>query len=156
MPLKLAVGWCRKKGDSNFGSRGASILLEVEVDSGLMADPVKLQERIGALYALARNSVETELKDAKAPTGPSRSASPPPQSVRTDRKNDNHGANADAATGPQINAIRFLARKYRFDLNAFLRERFQRDLPEDLTLKQASQVIDRLQELKSNPAERAS
>ena len=37
MPLKLNVGASRKVGDNNYGSRGASINLEMELDGTLRA-----------------------------------------------------------------------------------------------------------------------
>ena len=59
--LKLNVGFNRKVGESNYGSRGASVNLELEAESGLASDPEKLRERIRFLFALAKASVEEEL-----------------------------------------------------------------------------------------------
>ena len=36
--LKLNIGLSRKVGEANFGSRGASVNLELEVESGLVRD----------------------------------------------------------------------------------------------------------------------
>jgi len=46
MPLKLNVGLSRKVGDTNYGSRGASVNVELELESSLVGEPAKLQERI--------------------------------------------------------------------------------------------------------------
>jgi hypothetical protein len=42
MPLKLNVGASRKVTDNNYGSRGASVNLEMELDTTLVTDPPKL------------------------------------------------------------------------------------------------------------------
>ena len=42
--LKLNVGLSRKIGEANYGSRGASVNLEVELESGLVTQPEQLQE----------------------------------------------------------------------------------------------------------------
>src|SRR5439155_26010436 len=61
MPLKLNVGASRKVTDNNYGSRGASMNLELELDASLVADPPKLQERIRELFGLVRASLAEEL-----------------------------------------------------------------------------------------------
>ena len=61
MPLKTNVGLSRKVGDSNYGSRGASVNLEVELDSSLLQEPERLLDRIRQLFRLAQQSVDEEL-----------------------------------------------------------------------------------------------
>ena len=55
--MKINVGLCRKVGASNNGSRGASINLELELDSSLVGDPAKLKERIRPLFGVVRASL---------------------------------------------------------------------------------------------------
>ena len=44
--LKLNVGLNRKMGEPNFGSRGGSVNLKVELDNSLMDTPDRLREKI--------------------------------------------------------------------------------------------------------------
>ncbi len=61
MPLKLNIGLSRKVGQPNFGSRQASIGLEVELDASMLTEPELLQEQVGMLYSFAERAIETEL-----------------------------------------------------------------------------------------------
>lgn len=62
MPVKLNIGLSRKVGEPNYGSRGASIHLEVELENGVLNDPALMRDRVQGLYALARQSVDDELQ----------------------------------------------------------------------------------------------
>jgi hypothetical protein len=59
--LKLNVGFSRKIGEANYGSRGASVNLEIEVESGLVREPDKLQAKMDYLFGLAKSSVDAQL-----------------------------------------------------------------------------------------------
>jgi hypothetical protein len=61
MPLKLNIGLSRKIGEANYGSRGASVHVEMELDSSLVSEPARLQERIRQLFGLVRSSLAEEL-----------------------------------------------------------------------------------------------
>ena len=58
MPLKLNVGLSRKVGEPNYGSRGASVNLELELDSAIVSEPDRLQERIRQMFHLAKDSID--------------------------------------------------------------------------------------------------
>ena len=60
--LKLNAGISRKVGEEHFGSRGASVNLELEVESGLVNDPDGLMDRIRRLFSLARDAVDQEVE----------------------------------------------------------------------------------------------
>ena len=85
MPLKLNVGASRKIADDHFGSRGAVINLEIEVDSSLVADSTKLQERIRHLFNVIRQYLAEELNGGNRLRPPlrnsSKQAASPSQSV---------------------------------------------------------------------------
>jgi len=67
--LKLNAGFSRKIGEPNYGSRGASVNVELEVESSLINDPEALTGRIRKLFDLARRSVDEELGNTHSGTG---------------------------------------------------------------------------------------
>ena len=60
MPMKTNVGLSRKVADNNYGSRGASVNLEVELDSSLLQEPERLLDRIRQVFRLAQRAVDEE------------------------------------------------------------------------------------------------
>ena len=61
MPLKTNVGVSRKVSDNSYGSRGASVNLEVELDSSLIQEPERFHERIRQVFRLAQQAIDEEL-----------------------------------------------------------------------------------------------
>ena len=66
--IKLNAGFSRKVGEANYSSRGASVNLELELESSLISDPDKMHEKIRNLFLLARKAVDEELKNGHAET----------------------------------------------------------------------------------------
>ncbi len=117
-------------GEANYGSRGASLQLELELDSGLVEQPEKLQDRIRRLCAMARQAVEEELQG---------------QNDRPETNgNGRHESAAPRATAAQLRAGRAIADRHRLDLPSFLREQYGAASADELTLPQASHLIDEL------------
>jgi len=83
--LKLNIGFNRKVGEANYGSRGASVNLEIEVESGLVREPEKLQAKLSYLFDLAKRSVDAQL------SGTGRSDSVPAADTSTDTGNGGRG-----------------------------------------------------------------
>ena len=70
MPLKTNVGVSRKVSDNSYGSRGASVNLEVELDTGLIQQPDRFMERVRQVFRLAQQAVDEELnRQQTGPTG---------------------------------------------------------------------------------------
>ncbi|MFH1267446.1 MAG: hypothetical protein ABIK89_17115 [Planctomycetota bacterium] len=138
--LKLNVGLNRKIGEANYGSRGASVHLELEFDGGLVHDPDRLHDRIRQLFHLARASLDEELRrnGQQDPRSDSR-----PESPRL-------AGNGRPATQSQVRAIRAIAARQKINLAAELRRRFQVERPQDLDLSQASELIDAIKPESSN------
>lgn len=130
MPLKLTIGMSRKVGEPNFGSRGATVGLEMEVDSGIVDQPREFHTRIARLFRLAKASVDRELESRPAPDLP---------------HTNGHGTNGvdpiRLATANQIRAIYTIAAERKIDLTTELRTRFDVVRLADLTLLQASELI---------------
>ena len=61
MPLKTNVGVSRKVSDNQYGSRGASVNLEVELDSSLIQEPERFHDRIRQVFRLAQQAIDEEL-----------------------------------------------------------------------------------------------
>ena len=165
MPMKLNVGLSRKVGEPNYGSRGATVNLELELDSTLVAEPERLQERIRELFGLAKASIDEELHIE--PTQPAanmqRSTTQPATPHRQPHANGRNGAsrsttngyrsngngrqptnNPPPATASQIRALHAIANRQGLNLEAVLQERFDLSDAVTLTIAEASQLIDEL------------
>jgi hypothetical protein len=152
MPLKLNVGLNRKVGEPNYGSRGASINLELELelDSAVIDSPDRLRDRIRHLYSLANASINEELGigaaatngTAPAPGGRMPHAGPP---------GGQHSVNGAPrrATPSQVRALQAIARRRNLELSRLLHERFGVDSPDRLSVPEASRLIG---ELETRPA----
>jgi hypothetical protein len=142
MPLTLNCGLTKKIGEPNFGSRGASINVELELESALINEPAKLQERIRQAFVIVRASLAEELNgNGHAPNsanGNGKPNSPPGTNGNGASKNGSQRQ----ATQSQVKAIHAIAKNRGTDLGKLLNERFHVGRPDDLTIKDASKVID--------------
>jgi hypothetical protein len=126
MPLKLNIAMSRKVGERNYGSRGATVGLEMEVDSSLVDQPRELHQRIARLFRMAKASVDREL--AVQMDASNRAAVDAPHPRR--------------ATANQVRAIHAIAQRQELDLGEEVKTRFGVGRPDDLSLEQASELID--------------
>ncbi len=144
MPLKLNIGLSKKVGEANYGSRGASVNVELELESALIAEPAKFQERVRQVFTLVRSSLDEELNsNGHTPKGENAPTQTRPQA------NGNGSARNGGqrqATNSQVKAIHAIARSRRIDIGQFLNDRFHVSRPDDLSIKEASQVIDELKD----------
>ena len=153
--LKVNVGLSRKIGEAGYSSRGGAVHLELELDSGLAAEPARLQERLRHLFGLARTALAAELHPPAAVPLSAHGAGTPPASMpaapaATTRSFPPPTCNGvRQATPAQVQALYALARDKGVSARDFSDHRCNVSRPEDLTLRQASQLID---ELKALPA----
>ena len=144
MPLKLNVGLNKKIGEANYGSRGASVNVELELDSGLVNEPGKLQERIRQLFGVVRASLAEEL-NGNGQRSSDRTQAPQAQPNGNGQRSDNNQkVQPRPATQSQVRAIAAIAKRLQVDLNDLLRNRFQVRRAQDLSIKEDSQLIDEL------------
>ena len=154
--LKLNVGASKKVADQNYGSRGASVNLEIELDMGLVKEPANLQEKIRYLFGLVRQAVTEELNgsgaNGHAPTTNNGNgngnghAKPPAAPSNNGKGSSRSGGGPRQATQSQVKAIFAIARNRGIDVGEFLNERFHVGRPDALSIKDASAAIDALKD----------
>ena len=145
MGVTITVGFSRKVGEPNYGSRGASLYLEVELDRSLLDDSERFQSEIEEFFERARDAVDRELQRETSP-----SLEPCETSERpSDQESRNGWRHAPRpATPNQIRAIHTIARHRGVALCQLLDIRFGGKTADDLSIVEASLLID---QLKSSP-----
>ena len=150
MSLKLNVGVSKKLGLPGYSSIGASCNVEVELDPALLqGDLTAFHERVRSVYEACHHAVFDELTRLQSLPTPS----PPGHALPPPRENGHGGHNGHAAsldrprksaTPSQLRAIELIARRQDADLSSLLHDQFGVERPEDLTLREASRLIDSL------------
>jgi hypothetical protein len=104
MPLKLNVGLNKKIGEANYGSRGASVNVEIELESGIIGEPAKLQERIRQLFGIVRTSLAEEL-NSNGRSAANNGANGHPKPENGSDAPSGQAGTARSATPSQVRAI---------------------------------------------------
>jgi hypothetical protein len=157
--MKLNVGVSRKVGMPDYGSIGASCNLELEIEASLIdKDLDGFHSQVHRAYQAAHQAVHNELARLQTAGNP-QSKQPSHQDTRSHAGSGYSRANGTAfpsrtengrsrvrkpATPNQIKAILAIARRRNAELGALLRQEYEVDQPEDLTIRQASELIDLL------------
>ena len=136
--LTINIGHSRKIGEPNYGSRGASVHFEVEVDHGLVEQPQALRQKIRELFVQAQAAVREELHGPET-NGTQRPATNGHQQPAT----NGHQRPQRMATSSQVRAIHAIANRQRTNLSELLQELGIGRL-EELSISAASDLIDRL------------
>jgi hypothetical protein len=160
MPMKLNVGVSRKVGLPNYGSVGASCNLELELDPTLLErDLEAFHTQIRSAYVAAHQAVHKELARLHALPTESPSRTGERVAVGSSPRNGYSGTNGSdqrrrvqgdrsttlkPATLNQVKAIVAIARKQDTDLARLLRHEYEVERPEDLSIRQANELIDSL------------
>ena len=148
MPVKVNIGLSKKVGLPDYGSLGASTHVEFELDGGYdNGSTEKFQDAVRRAYAACREAVESELS-AQA------SDSKPEQQLPARHRyanQSNPGTQTRGTTSSQVRAIHAISNQSGISLAAVLSE-FNVSRPDDLSVRDASTVIDQLKTLAGSPA----
>ncbi len=152
MTIKINVGLSRKVGQPNFGSLGASCHVDIELDAQAIRDePERLRAKVREAFAVCKQSVDAELASSSQSDEPSHGFAPPISGPASWPRQDEapaaprHGAGvARPATPAQVKAIHAIAGKAGIIVASELQHRFGVAHPQQLSISQASQMIDHL------------
>lgn len=146
MPLKLSIGLTKKRGLPGYSSVAASCHVEVELAHTLLrGDLDRFHRYVRKVFVACREAVSEELLHQQG--SESGNARLPRSQETVTSGNDNspgHRNGARLATVGQVSAIESLAQKQRIDLATLLSERFQKSAAHELSIVQASKLIDEL------------
>jgi hypothetical protein len=148
--LRVNCGLSRKIGEPNYGSRGASVNIDAELDTALVSDPARLKDHLKHLFALVRTALAEELNNNHAAQQPAPATNTtPPNGTSAPRPVPNGSPPAPRsgtrmATVAQAKALWAISRQSGVDLRAILRDQYSVGRPEEWSMSQASALIDNL------------
>ena len=152
MPVKVNIGLSKKVGLPDYGSLGASAHVEFELDGGYdNGSTDKFQDAVRRAYAACRQAVEAELtakEQYPSPQTQGQHQSPAPNRAanQTNPTTQDRGA-----TTSQVRAIHAIANRNGVALAGVLSQ-FKVSRPDDLSIRDASSVIDQLKNQSRAPA----
>ena len=145
MAAKLSVGLQKKLGLPGYSSIGASCHVEFEVETSLMESNLKgFHQKVQNAYSACQQAINEQLARYQS-TPPN--LNDPPRTQLNGQNNPNPQQvrqEGSRATRNQIRSIFAIARSQGLDPLQLVRKRFNLDLPEDLTIREASSLIDEL------------
>ena len=150
MPLTLNVGLSKKIGQPDYGSLGVTCNVQVELDSNLLhSDLGGFHEKVKRAYLACHQAVSDELarQQQTAPINGSSAGQPTPRTgapAGGQRPTNGQPHQLRKATTSQLRAIEAIVARERVDLPALLQQRFATDQLTDLSINQASDLIDEL------------
>jgi hypothetical protein len=152
MSLRLTTGLTKKVGLANFGSIGASCSIELEIDAASLDDLEVFHRRALHAFVACRQAVHDELSryaDRQAPVPAGNG-----QANGSHQGNGQQRSGDRKATASQVRAIHAIINRQGLDLSQTLHGHCGVEFAEDLTIAQASQLIDELKAQANGAAER--
>jgi hypothetical protein len=144
MPLKLTVGLTKKVGQPNYGSLGASCGVEVELENSLLGgDPDAFRSRVRDAF-VERLQAEPDLLSTNGRAEHSGSNGTGSENEQVHSPPSDNNRVRRPATPRQLRTIIAIARRQRANLESLLRTEYGVASPEDLSLADASRLIDGL------------
>jgi hypothetical protein len=149
MPLKLNVGRAKKIGQPEYGSLSASCHVELELDQSLLhSDLDGFHRQVSKAFVACCQAVNRELARQQQSTAASNANGH--SQLRDTAGTNGRRHNRDRsrrATSSQVRAIETIAKRQRVNLPALLSDRYEISSPEELSIVEASRLIDELKEL---------
>ena len=157
MSLTLNVGVSKKIGLPEYCSVGATCNLEIELDSGLLDNLSGFHERVRDAYVACHQAVDDELARLQGQAVTPVAVTPASANGHGHRNGSMPHANGARArstgerdrppkpeTPGQVKAIYAIARTQQVDVEGLVRDDYGVKRPEELSLAQASRLIDQL------------
>jgi hypothetical protein len=152
--MKVNVGLSKKVGLPDYGSLGASCHVELELDGGLLQNDLEaFQRHVKNAFVACRQAVHDQLarenpvSDSRTGTQPNGHPSPGRVSMGAGNGHETRSHSRRSfrpATQSQARAIRTIANRQQLDLAQLLGQKFGVSRPEELSLSDASSLIDEL------------
>ena len=151
MAVTLSVGLQKKVGLPDYGSFGASCHVEFEIDLCLIDHDLDgFHQKVAGAFAACRQAVNDQLAQQSAQQSPTNgvnySGGTPGRNGHAHANGNGQGARQPIgrATQSQVRAIFAIARRQRIDPATLVRDRFNVERLEDLSIREASTLIDDL------------
>ncbi len=143
MAMKINVGLQKKVGQPNYGSLGASCQIEFEMDSTILESNMDgFHDRVNGAFLACRQAVNLQLRQQESERAVESTTSIQKQLPERRPESQRSGT----VTPNQLKAIYGMARRQRIDPQKLVHERFDRYVPEDLTIREASDLLDELKQ----------
>ena len=150
MAVTVSAGLQKKVGLPDYGSFGASCHVEFEIDRSMLDQNLDgFHQKVADAFAACRQAVNDQLAQQSGHPSSNGNGHAGNNSSRNGHSHTNGNGNGarqevSSATQSQVRAIFAIARRQQVDPATVARERFNVERPEDLTIREASTLIDEL------------
>ena len=146
MAVTVSAGLQQKVGLPDYSSFGASCHVEFEIDRSMLDQNMDgFHQKVADAFAACRQAVNDQLAQQSGHSSP-QPGNGQSNGIPHHTRHTLHSTGGDVAgaTKSQIRAIFAIARRQQVDPQSLVQERFHRDRLEDLSIREASSLIDEL------------